>query len=179
MTHRPDFRRRTSRAREGIHRISGLIAGPPPDLSWEGSYRLSPREKRSYHTILDAHNFLDEKPDRLSSVRIRSHESNGSRLVDLEFDHPIRGGRISETLVCRFVDGGLVSHSLVRSAYNEEDRRGRHEDVGLSGSTTRFPGRSEEPRVGEGGWSRGVPYHSKKKFWMCKELLTKIGLSSF
>jgi hypothetical protein len=102
------------------------IPEPPSGFAGSLEFALSPREKRAFHTVLDARRILAGSPRPVSTVR---YSEEGAAVV-LSMDHPIADGRLKETLrLSRNGDGGLVATSLAREAFDAGGRMVRSEQV--------------------------------------------------
>jgi len=86
------------------------IPAPPTGATKVSRFAIAPREKRAFHSILDAHALLERGVAHESVVTLRDA---GDDLV-LETDHPMLGGRISETVHYARTETGLVTKSLAR-----------------------------------------------------------------
>ena len=115
--------------------LAPLIAPPPSPIDVRLTYRLTPREKKSFNTVLDARHLVDPDPTRATSVVIKA-DSEGARF---EVSHPVIDGRIDETLVCEATAEGLMSRRFTRSVYDKADERVRHEDVRFDAGVIPLP----------------------------------------
>ena len=115
--------------------LAPLISPPPRPLDVRLSYRLTPRPKRSFNTVLDAQKLVDPDPTRRTSVHIDAGK-DGARF---SVSHPVIGGRIDESLTCEATGEGLMSRRLVRSVYDSEGERVRHEDVRFDAGVIPLP----------------------------------------
>jgi hypothetical protein len=118
------------------------IPVPPVDFAGVAKYAISAREKRAFHTVLDAHKLLAKGGSPVSEVR---YGREGNDIV-LGLDHPIAGGMLREEM--RLVDagngeGGLMMRSMSRemldgggvSVRREHVPDFRHDVLGLPLST--------------------------------------------
>jgi hypothetical protein len=98
---------------------------PPADFVGMLRYAIRPREKRAFHTVLDAKRVLAGSPAPTSTLRYADESSE----VIVAIEHPIAGGLMKETF--RFVrsPGGLVTSSLARELHDAEGRSVRAEHV--------------------------------------------------
>ena len=114
---------------------------PPADFAGVTKYAIFPREKRAFHTVLDAHKILAGSNDPVSEVR---YARAGDEIV-VGLDHPIADGRLREEM--RLVparDGeGLMMKAMTRQVFdatgqivrNEVVPDFRHDSLGLPLST--------------------------------------------
>ena len=115
--------------------MPALIAFPRFPIDSERRYRLSSREKTTFHTVLDAKKLLDPTGEHPTSVKITAEPD----AVRLAFEYPLARGRISEILTLRKTNEGLVSDQLVRSVFNTSATRVRHEETDFSDDTMPLP----------------------------------------
>ncbi len=114
---------------------SRLIPTPDFPIDCERRYRLSPRKKRAFHTILDASQIIDPSDERNSLVTITSDAST----ITMSFAHPIIGGQIKEKLVLGKDGDGLKMTSLERNVFTADDRQVRSELVDFTDPTLPLP----------------------------------------
>lgn len=113
-----------------------LLPHPPAAAGGELRYRISAREKRAFHTVLDAHTLLAGHEVRESVVRI--DPSGGALRMDLR--HPIAGGWIHEHLTCASSSTRrLVSETFGREVLGPAGERVRFEDVDFRYSELGLP----------------------------------------
>ena len=101
---------------------------PPTDFAGTARYTITPRAKRSFHTVLDARKLLQESGARQSEVR---WAREGEEVV-LRLDHPIAGGTMREEMRLGNSangDGGLMMRSMSRQMIDEKGTAVRHEVV--------------------------------------------------
>ncbi len=111
------------------------ISPPSFEVASERSYRLSPRGRKSFHTVLEAGDMLDPSSGRRSRVRIsRSHGDLG-----LCFEHPIKAGSIREQLQLKVEGNALRCDHLERSVINDAGRRVRYEEIVFGDTTVPLP----------------------------------------
>jgi hypothetical protein len=113
-----------------------LIARPRYSIEGVHKYRLQPREKRSFHTALDAADII-EKHGATSEVRI---EAGTTGDVTLHFQHSLIHGTIRESLVLKDTPAGLKSGHLKRTVHGTDDTLVRSEDVFFHSGTLPLPG---------------------------------------
>jgi len=102
------------------------VPSPPADFGGAFEYSLRPREKRAFHTVLDAHTILAGSANPVSKVR---YSEEGGHVV-LSMDHPIADGRMREEVrLARHAHGGLVAASLSREVLDGDGRMVRQELV--------------------------------------------------
>lgn len=115
--------------------MSRLLAGPRDALAEEHRYRLSPRERTSFHNVLSADDVIGRDGARTALVRSRSE----AEAVTLEFEFPLARGLIREELRLRHEAGRLTSDRLVRSVFNADEQRVRHEEIAFGDGTIPLP----------------------------------------
>ncbi|NLY92674.1 MAG: hypothetical protein GXY23_01485 [Myxococcales bacterium] len=120
-------------------------------------FELSPRPKRSFHTVLDAAKLLDPSDGRRSEVRLTRRDDG----VVLETFHPIRGGAIAETYVASVTPRGLRSRSLVRRML-EGEREIRREEVDFESRLLDLP-ESTYPEVLMPFLLNALPFDGRKR----------------
>ncbi len=108
---------------------SRLIPFPSFPIDGQRRYQLSPRAKRSFHTILDAAAIIDPADSRTSRVAFESAAGDGGHQLTLSFEHPLIGGKLEEKLTLVTDGDGLRATQFVRSAWNNDQQRVRHEEV--------------------------------------------------
>ena len=100
---------------------------PPADFVGVTKYAIFPREKRAFHTVLDAHKILAGSNNPVSEVR---YSRDGAEIV-VGLDHPIADGRLREEM--RLVparDGdGLMMKAMTRQVFDAAGQMVRHEQV--------------------------------------------------
>jgi hypothetical protein len=111
-----------------------LIPCPPEACLTRLDFRLEPRKKRSFNTVLDAQRLLDSQDSRRSEVHLAR---TGEKLI-IETVHPIRGGSIAETYAADITARGLRSESLVRRLL-EGEREVRKEEVDFTSKLLELP----------------------------------------
>ena len=104
------------------------IPVPPADFAGVAKYTITAREKRAFHTVLDAHKLLSKVGSPVSEVR---YGREGKDIV-LGLDHPIAGGMLREEM--RLVDagngeGGLMMRSMTREMLDGGGVQVRREHV--------------------------------------------------
>ncbi len=102
-----------------------MIPVPPADFAGKLTYAIRPREKRTFHTVLDAHNLLSSGSRRTSTIE---YASDGEDVV-LSVEHPILDGRMREEFRLRREGKGLVASVLARNLYDANGLAIRTEHV--------------------------------------------------
>lgn len=95
----------------------------PADFSWSARYAIRARERRAFHTVLDAERLVD--PSRQSEVSIG--RDGGSLFVQLT--HPILGGTIVEDMRFDEREGRLSTRSVLREVRDGAGELARREEV--------------------------------------------------
>jgi len=119
--------------------MSQLTPLPEPPRAFAGTakYAIRPRDKRAFHTFLDAKNMIDTAPERGGMVELAQADDHVIFTTRL----PLLRGELREEI--RFSPrpgGGLVTKSLNRKLLGEDGRCVRHEDVAdFHHETLRFP----------------------------------------
>jgi hypothetical protein len=104
---------------------AAVIPGPPAGFTGKVNYAIRPRDKRSFHTVLDAHKLLSSSASRTSVVEY-AHEGDD---VVLRMEHPMGDGRIHEELRLRRRPDGLVARALSRQMRDASGGLVRGEEV--------------------------------------------------
>jgi len=113
------------------------IPRPPNDFAGTQHYSIRPRERRAFHTVLDAHKMLAQALAQGAKSEITYARQDEDVVVTMV--HPIANGRLKE--VVRLVPGGsgLIARSLSREVFdgngttvrNEQVPDFRHDELGL------------------------------------------------
>jgi hypothetical protein len=101
-----------------------LLPAPPAGFASNCRYRLRPREKRAFHTVLDAHQLIDVAANPESTASI----SRSGDHVEVRLTHGLAHGQIREHIVGEVVSTGIRVRSLDREVFDGE-RKVRHEQV--------------------------------------------------
>jgi hypothetical protein len=104
--------------------LDALLPLPPPGFDITSEYRLKPRPKRAFHTILDANRLL--VPGSKGSLTFRNVDDEH---IELATKYDVAAGTIEESFVLRKTPHGLVSKRLERRMYDPERRQMRKEEV--------------------------------------------------
>ena len=115
-----------------------LIAAPSGPFALELSYRISPRDKRSFHTPLDAAELLDMSAEPHGTVTMSSEDGSS---IHVKMDLPLRNGRILEDFRARQkADGeGLLAERLERTVTGAAGDTVRQEVVDFTDRTIPLP----------------------------------------
>jgi hypothetical protein len=111
------------------------IPPPPADFAGTARYSIFPREKRAFHTVLDAHKILSATNNPVSEVR---YSRAGDEII-VALDHPIGGGSLREEMRLVPAGDGLIMRALSREMFDaggtvvrrEHVPDFRHESLGL------------------------------------------------
>jgi hypothetical protein len=101
------------------------IPRPPADFAGTLRYSIAPREKRAFHTVLDAHKILSTTNNPMSEVR---YSQVGDEIV-VGLDHPIAGGLLHEEMRLGPGFDGLVMRSMSREMVDGGGQAIRREHV--------------------------------------------------
>ncbi|MEM9194311.1 MAG: hypothetical protein AAGF12_34360 [Myxococcota bacterium] len=112
-----------------------LIPSPPTNFEGEAFYELRPREKRTFHTVLDAAKLLDSDRSRRSHVRWT--RSDGG--FELHLEHPLRSGRTTEQVHFESTAQGILLRRLTRKVFDVSDAQVRLEAVDFGAAPMRLP----------------------------------------
>jgi hypothetical protein len=104
--------------------LDAFLPSPPPGFDTSTEYRLKPRPKRAFHTILDANRLLIAG----SKGTLTFRESPGGH-VELVTRYEIASGAIAERFTMRKTSRGLESERLHRWMYDKQGETRRSEDV--------------------------------------------------
>lgn len=102
------------------------IPCPPRGFAREARYTVAAREKRDFHSVLDAKRVLSAS-ERMESV-VNMRTDGDDRLV-LETDHPMFTGRLRETVHYTMTPKGLVTDALDRTVTDPGGKGARKEHV--------------------------------------------------
>jgi hypothetical protein len=111
------------------------IPKPPSDFAGTFKYTIAPREKRAFHTVLDARKILSATTNPISEVR---YAQTGDE-ISVALDHPIGGGLLREEMRLGSNGDGLVMRSMAREMLDgggvavrrEQVPDFRHDTLGL------------------------------------------------
>jgi hypothetical protein len=101
------------------------IPMPPADFAGTARYSIFPREKRAFHTVLDAHKILSATANPISEVRY----SQVADEVVVALDHPIAGGLLREEMRLVSKGDGLIMHAMSREMFDADGQAVRREHV--------------------------------------------------
>ena len=104
--------------------LDALLPLPPAGFDTTSQYRLKPRPKRAFHTILDANKLL--VPGSKGSLMFRNVDE---ARIELATKYEVAAGTIEESFIMRKTPAGLESERLVRTMHDSEGQQGRHEEV--------------------------------------------------
>ncbi|KPK17784.1 MAG: hypothetical protein AMJ62_00620 [Myxococcales bacterium SG8_38] len=97
---------------------------PPPGFETTVEYRLRPRPKRAFHTILDSNRLL--APGSKGTLRFSDLDDAH---IELATRYDIASGAIEESFILRKTLHGLQSERLMRRMLDSEGRQVRREEV--------------------------------------------------
>jgi hypothetical protein len=103
---------------------ASVIPGPPADFTGKVTYAIRPRDKRSFHTVLDAHKLLASG----ARTSVVEYANEGDDVV-LRMEHPMSDGQIREELRLRRRSDGLVARALSRHMHDAAGTLVRVEQV--------------------------------------------------
>jgi hypothetical protein len=101
------------------------IPMPPADFAGTSKYAIFPREKRAFHTVLDAHKILSATSNPISEVR---YSRSGDEIV-VALDHPIAGGLLREEMRLVSQGDGLIMRAMSREMFDAGGVATRREHV--------------------------------------------------
>ena len=101
------------------------IPMPPADFAGTLKYAIFAREKRAFHTVLDAHKILSATNNPISEVR---YSQVGDEIV-VGLDHPIAGGLLKEEMRMVSRGDGLIMRAMSREMFDEGGQAVRREHV--------------------------------------------------
>ena len=104
--------------------LDALLPLPPPGFDITSEYRLKPRPKRAFHTILDANRLL--VPGSKGSLAFRNVDDDH---IELATKYQVAAGTIQESFILRKTPRGLESERLERSMFDESQQQVRSEVV--------------------------------------------------
>lgn len=158
------------------------IPAPAFPVAQERRYRLSPRAKKSFHTVLDAADMIDASSEEKSIMRIETRPvaETGEKEHVLHFEHPLRAGRIREQLRLVEAADGLVTSYFERSVFADGDRRIRHEEVDFADGSLPLP-TATYPEVAVPFLVPWDPHDGKERAvyaWVCDRFVARIRYKS-
>jgi hypothetical protein len=117
------------------------IPAPPADFEGTQRYTIRPREKRSFHTVLDARKMLAHAVSSGAQSEVTYGRDSGDVVVTMK--HPIADGHLKEVVRLVAKGPGLIARSLSREVFdasgtvvrNEQVPDFRHDELGLPEST--------------------------------------------
>jgi len=117
------------------------IPSPPPDFAGTQRFSIRPRERRTFHTVLDANKMLAQAVARGAMSEV-TYSRDGDDVV-VAMTHPISDGHLKEVVRLMPRGGGLVARSLSREVFdgagvtvrNEQVPDFRHDELGLPQAT--------------------------------------------
>ena len=112
-----------------------FLPSPPEGFLGTNHYVLTPRTKRAFHTVLDAANILDAAGNGRSAVTFAQTGDGFS----LTLDHPIKTGRITESLQCHVSEGHVRGGMFRRELFDQSGARGRLEEADHRSNTLGLP----------------------------------------
>ena len=104
--------------------LDAFLPLPPPGFDVTSEYRLKPRPKRAFNTILDANRLL--VPGSKGSL---TFTDVGNEHLELATRYEIASGAIEESFTMRKTSRGLESERLQRRMYDTGAVMRRNEDV--------------------------------------------------
>jgi hypothetical protein len=112
------------------------LLAPAKDGTEIATYVAHPRAKRHFNTLLDAGQIFD--PTRRSQVTTTIGGEGAARRVEIKTEHPLREGRISETLELS-ATGHLRSLRLHRTLFDQDGTATREEKIEFTRGPIRLP----------------------------------------
>ncbi len=117
--------------------MAELLRPPPFDITSDRRYRLTPREKPTFQSVVPVEQLITQDPDRSSVVRMRS---DGGGVVVMDFEYPLHAGVIIDKLTLEERDGGgLATAALQRRVESDAGVEVRREDVDFTDRTIPLP----------------------------------------
>lgn len=104
--------------------LDALLPLPPQGFDISSRYRLKPRPKRAFHTILDANKLL--VPGSKGSLTFR-HVDEGR--IELATKYEVSAGSLEESFIMRKTPAGLESERLERIMVDPDGQQMRNELV--------------------------------------------------
>jgi len=114
--------------------MSTRILPPSFQVDSVNRYRLAPREKTAFKTVMKAQDLLDLTGNREATITVKAGDTFEYHSV-----FPILQGTIHESFTLEKLDGRLASHTLTRTVYDLEEKQKRHEKVDFSGASLPLP----------------------------------------
>jgi len=112
------------------------IRRPRYPIAATHKYRLTPRAKTSFNTVLKASEFIDKGGANHSEVRVEAEETGD---ITVHFEHPLISGVIRESLTMLDTPEGLICGRLVRTVHAAADKEVRREEVDFHAGVLPLP----------------------------------------
>ncbi|MCC6648297.1 MAG: hypothetical protein IT374_22345 [Polyangiaceae bacterium] len=103
--------------------IPDTLPTAPAGFSWRARYAIRARERRAFHTVLDADKLVD--PSRASHVSV-GRDADG---LFVQLRHPVLGGEIAEDMRFDEADGRLLTRAVLREVRDSTGGLARREEV--------------------------------------------------
>jgi hypothetical protein len=118
--------------------MSGLVplAAPATDIAEVATYVANPRAKRSFNTILDASHLFSSSGH--SKVATTVKRENGERRLEINTEHQLQGGTITETLELS-AQGSLNALRLHRRLTDDDGYVSREERIDFARGPFKAP----------------------------------------
>jgi hypothetical protein len=123
------------------------LSGAPAGDGWLEEvleYRISPRPKSMFHTLLDARDLIPSEGRCTVRTRLRAEgpgpasPASGEEGYELVLETRLAGHRLRERLTCA-IEGGLQARRLWRTLEEGEREASRREEVSFHRGPFRFP----------------------------------------
>ncbi len=148
---------------------------PPASLDEHLVYAITPRPKRSFNTVLDAHDLLPPGRAYRATVRTRVVTAEGARRVELELSQEHRHGLIDERLVCD-AQPSLRARLFERTLTDAAGREARRERVDFSLPALPLPA-DAFPEVSLPFLLRFQPFDRERRSvhaWICDRMVARV-----
>lgn len=101
------------------------IPKPPAGFSQNAVYRIKPREKRSFSSVLDARKLVAENPAHETRVTV---DADGGDVV-VTMEHTLLFGKMREVVRCAVNGAGLLTKSFERVVEDAQGALVRREEI--------------------------------------------------
>jgi hypothetical protein len=120
---------------------SGFIARGLPDKAESFRYRMQPRPRPQYHSVVDASRLFggQERQGTQALFRNWTESDGGAPKLWFHTSLELPDGRLEERVRYGVRDGILVSERLERQVYGLDDRLSRDERIDFHAGPYRFP----------------------------------------
>jgi hypothetical protein len=149
----------------------------PPRVTHEETctWKITPRAKRSFNTVLDAHALFDASRTYHCRSTVRVEKADGATRYVFETEQELRGGVLRDRLTCEAPDG-LRAIKLERTVHDDRGHESRRELVDFARSVAPLPADSF-PDVSLPFLLRGQAYDRERRSvhaWISDRMVARV-----